>query len=817
MENNMKTKYLISLTCLLITIFNTLSCGLMPLDEAEYLNDKYGITKNDIYSKNSILVYSATPTINFKNVKDAASYDLEISKNSNFSSLLISENLKPENLNYTLTKSLPEMGAYYCRIKVNFTEGKSSSWFNYDLVYLGFEAFDSFEIVDDEFSTLHSWNTSYQNKPTIQSHTFYDGKNAVEISSNYTYTDGYFELRKYFEKDSIISFYIKNDAGNFNFSIQDSSVISINEITSTWTKHTVFVESGSKKLTWAYSSSYSSNSAYIDCIEIADSPELKSAFDSFINNSITIDSISTSSYYKPFIQTDSVDGKEGSIQFGNINSHGPSSFEISANFEKDTLITFYALNNSSEDMTVSINSRTVTTIPDTISEWTKYSFYVEPGYKTIKWDRPYYYSNNDTVYISDIEVTNLPDFESFFSNFDVNNVTLISTTRGGDSKPYIQSTVFNSGDSSIQFGDIKGYEDSHFQINVDIKKHSTLSFNTQYQGSGNLKLYINTSSGKLLRESTEENIWIPYKETLSPGSYTIKLEYDKRSYINGKAWADDIKIVEIPIQSGLNENFESGSLPGYISGLWDIDNSGAEGAGFSLKSNTVSSSEETTATILVNITKPSILSYDCKLSSFDNYDYLRFYINNENKYSTKISGSWDKKSFILEPGQHILKWTFDQGNYTTGTTRGAWIDNLLIETIETQSSINEDFETGLVPEYIEGDWIIDSTNGADISTYSLKSKDINSGEETSFSIKVYITSNKTLSFDRKVSSEYHLDDLVFYINDIRRNSWSGEKDWAKENPYNLLPGYYELKWTYSKSSYSSSTIANGWIDNIVLQ
>ena len=99
--------------------------------------------------------------------------------------------------------------------------------------------------------------------------------------------------------------------------------------------------------------------------------------------------------------------------------------------------------------------------------------------------------------------------------------------------------------------------------------------------------------------------------------------------------------------------------------------------------------------------------------------------------------------------------------------------------------------------------------------YCAKSSQIQDSETSALFITVEVGTASEMSFYYKVSSEKNFDKLMFYIDGVEKNNWSGEVPWTQTS-YALTPGSHELKWEYKKDFSMSSGSDCAWIDNVVL-
>lgn len=128
----------------------------------------------------------------------------------------------------------------------------------------------------------------------------------------------------------------------------------------------------------------------------------------------------------------------------------------------------------------------------------------------------------------------------------------------------------------------------------------------------------------------------------------------------------------------------------------------------------------------------------------------------------------------------------------------------------------EDFVNGFnnYPwSFTGGNWTMDTTNSYS-GGQSAKSATITHNQSTSMTVTMNVPQPGSISFYRKVSSETNYDFLKFYINNVLKDQWSGNLDWAQIT-YNVTAGNNTFKWEYMKDNIVSSGSDCAWIDNIV--
>lgn len=136
----------------------------------------------------------------------------------------------------------------------------------------------------------------------------------------------------------------------------------------------------------------------------------------------------------------------------------------------------------------------------------------------------------------------------------------------------------------------------------------------------------------------------------------------------------------------------------------------------------------------------------------------------------------------------------------------------------TVGTIKEDFETG---NFSKLEWRFDNdlpwivTEDESYSgNYCAESGHINDDEISSLVIDVETTTDGEISFQYKISTELRCDFLVFYIDDVLQDRWSGEEDWKKVT-YEVAKGNHTFEWRYDKNQRESDGADRCWIDDVI--
>ena len=113
---------------------------------------------------------------------------------------------------------------------------------------------------------------------------------------------------------------------------------------------------------------------------------------------------------------------------------------------------------------------------------------------------------------------------------------------------------------------------------------------------------------------------------------------------------------------------------------WIVDNSTAHQGTYSLRSASISDNQTSVFTISLSTSSQDTVSFYTKVSSENNYDFFKFYIDEEEKVS--LSGttntSWQFKQFVISEGNHVLKFEYSKDYSSSNGSDAAWIDDLRI-------------------------------------------------------------------------------------------------------------------------------------------
>jgi len=107
------------------------------------------------------------------------------------------------------------------------------------------------------------------------------------------------------------------------------------------------------------------------------------------------------------------------------------------------------------------------------------------------------------------------------------------------------------------------------------------------------------------------------------------------------------------------------------------------------KSGTISDNQQTDLFITLETMGEGEFSFCRKVSSEQDWDFLRFYIDDNPVAAWSGEKGWEQFSYELSSGAHTLRWSYIKDQNTIGGSDCAWIDNIVFPTRTTIISVEE--------------------------------------------------------------------------------------------------------------------------------
>ncbi|MCK4980647.1 MAG: T9SS type A sorting domain-containing protein [Candidatus Delongbacteria bacterium] len=132
------------------------------------------------------------------------------------------------------------------------------------------------------------------------------------------------------------------------------------------------------------------------------------------------------------------------------------------------------------------------------------------------------------------------------------------------------------------------------------------------------------------------------------------------------------------------EDFETGDfslIPWTFGGNanWTIDTSSPFEGIYCARSEDISDNQRADMLVSMDYVVPGNISFQYKISSEGNYDYLKFYIDGIERGKWSGATSWLEVSYPVEAGLHDFNWSYQKDGSASSYSDCAWVDRIVFE------------------------------------------------------------------------------------------------------------------------------------------
>ncbi|MCF8302290.1 MAG: T9SS type A sorting domain-containing protein [Bacteroidales bacterium] len=144
----------------------------------------------------------------------------------------------------------------------------------------------------------------------------------------------------------------------------------------------------------------------------------------------------------------------------------------------------------------------------------------------------------------------------------------------------------------------------------------------------------------------------------------------------------------------LDEDFETGDFSKYDwqtagDSAWMIDESNAYEGSFSARSDEIGHGRTSGLRIEVKVLEDGPLTFFRKVSSEEDYDWLRFYIDGEKMDEWSGVKNWEQFEYPLAKGEHTLKWVYEKDATVNENLDATWIDYIVFPPMKNSLNVEE--------------------------------------------------------------------------------------------------------------------------------
>ena len=147
-------------------------------------------------------------------------------------------------------------------------------------------------------------------------------------------------------------------------------------------------------------------------------------------------------------------------------------------------------------------------------------------------------------------------------------------------------------------------------------------------------------------------------------------------------------MISMPLNIGmLMDNFETEDFSNHDWNFdgqseWFIQSEQVFDGNYAVRSGSITNNQFSELSVEYNVLNQGYINFNAKVSSEQGssgtiYDYLSFYIDDEQLVLVGGESDWTEYSYLVNPGQHTFKWVYEKDNAGLSGDDCAWIDNVI--------------------------------------------------------------------------------------------------------------------------------------------
>ena len=134
------------------------------------------------------------------------------------------------------------------------------------------------------------------------------------------------------------------------------------------------------------------------------------------------------------------------------------------------------------------------------------------------------------------------------------------------------------------------------------------------------------------------------------------------------------------------EDWESGDFTNFdwqvdASSPWEIVTTNPYEGLYCAASGNIGDNESTSFEIEYEVMGDNTIKFFKKISTENNYDYLKFYIDSDVKGEWSGTVAWSEEEFEVSAGVHTFKWVYEKDYSSTGGSDKVWVDYISLPTM----------------------------------------------------------------------------------------------------------------------------------------
>lgn len=469
--------------------------------------------------------------------------------------------------------------------------------------------------------------------------------------------------------------------------------------------------------------------------------------------------------------------------------------------------------------------------------WTQTTFVVPDGIHTISW----VYSKDgsvdqyqDAAWIDGVELIGFTPGGSTEEIFPVGGTMPVgwNSTPAGSSQPWsVTASTVSEGLFALQSGAILPGQSSLVSVagvwtggvvTCDVRASTMVN-------SSFLRLLVD---GVVVREWTGEVPWSAVSATIPDGFHTVSWTVDRDPFLNGgsdRAWIDRVvlsgfamvdppaPVADIfPPKEAIPDQWEV--MPVGSSQPWQVVSGTASEGTHALRSGAIGAGQNSAITINGTWSGGSLM-FDLQTLTAVDRNVLRLELDGQVIGAWSGHQRWRHVEMSIPDGDHSLTWRLLRDPFLVSVVdEAAWIDH--VQTVgctlhEPPPPAPDVFPPAAA---IPAGWVTEEpmwrvvTDNASEGAHSLRSGQIGHSQRSSIGVRGHWTGG-SVSFARRVSSEYGFDYLQLRIDDVVVQQWSGNVPWTT-GTFAVPDGDHTVSWVYTKDGSVTTGQDAAWIDAV---
>jgi hypothetical protein len=139
---------------------------------------------------------------------------------------------------------------------------------------------------------------------------------------------------------------------------------------------------------------------------------------------------------------------------------------------------------------------------------------------------------------------------------------------------------------------------------------------------------------------------------------------------------------------------------------WFVSPSSAYTGTYSSRSGIITHSQQSVMNLTLNFTEPGMVIFARRVGSEQDYDFLRFLIDDVQVDAWSGVVPWGEVSYPLTPGIHKLSWIYQKDDISSANGDRAWVDDVFLPPhqvlVGTSNPAQADYQTSLSPNPTNG-------------------------------------------------------------------------------------------------------------------